>query len=108
MLQPTAPFIIAVVPPVNAVGTGALAVMLYDALDALVLMPPTGLQRASARSEVTNKAKGQHFEGGCSLLKPMETEKKSHPTLKVRGTARPFFTGIDFEETRGRAYAGAI
>lgn len=56
-LQPIASFITAVVPPENAVGMGGLAVMLYVVLDVLLRIPPTGLQRAFARSPVTNRAK---------------------------------------------------
>ena len=64
MLQPATLSNIAAAAPVKAVGVGVLAGTLYDALDALDALlanPPTGLQRAFARSEVTIRANSQRL-----------------------------------------------
>ena len=98
-LQPSSPFIMEVASPVKADGVGVLAVVLFDVLDALLAKPPRGAQSAFARSEVTTTAvRVSIWRSIYSYFKGIggtEKEEGVHRTLKIRGTARRFFAGIE-------------
>ena len=103
-LQPSNPFIIEVPSPVKADGVGVLAVVLYDALDTLLAMPPRVEQSAFARSEVTKAfMEFSIWRWIYSWFKSIvgNQGRGVHHTLKIRGTARHFFAGIEVRIQKG-------